>query len=169
MKHLHHIIPRHVGGTDDPSNLIELTIEEHAEAHRKLFEEHGRWQDELAWQLLSRQIGKEDAILEAIRRGTENRDNSYLRKPMAPETKAKIASANKGKKKSPEHLAKLRKNYSSEEWKASCLTAKKFLIDGEEVIGLKIWAESKGYPYDSVKTRVCKAGKYRNHTIQVLA
>ena len=36
--HKHHIIPKHMGGTDDPSNLIELTIEEHAEAHRKLFE-----------------------------------------------------------------------------------------------------------------------------------
>ena len=35
MKHKHHIIPRHMGGTDDPSNLIELTIEEHAEAHRR--------------------------------------------------------------------------------------------------------------------------------------
>ena len=49
MKHKHHIIPRHAGGTDDPSNLVELTPEEHAEAHRKLWEEHGRWQDYCAW------------------------------------------------------------------------------------------------------------------------
>jgi hypothetical protein len=28
--HKHHIIPKHAGGTNDPSNLIELTIEEHA-------------------------------------------------------------------------------------------------------------------------------------------
>lgn len=54
MKHKHHIIPKHAGGTDDPSNVIELTIEEHAEAHRVLFEQHGRWQDELAWKLLSK-------------------------------------------------------------------------------------------------------------------
>jgi hypothetical protein len=59
--HTHHIIPKHAGGTDDPSNLIRLTVEEHAEAHRKLYEEHGRWQDELAWRLLSSQIGKEEA------------------------------------------------------------------------------------------------------------
>jgi predicted molibdopterin-dependent oxidoreductase YjgC len=32
MKHKHHIIPKHMGGTDDESNIIELTIEEHAEA-----------------------------------------------------------------------------------------------------------------------------------------
>ena len=39
--HVHHIIPKHMGGTDDPSNLTQLTIEEHAEAHRILYEEHG--------------------------------------------------------------------------------------------------------------------------------
>ena len=26
MKHKHHIIPKHAGGTDDPDNLIELSI-----------------------------------------------------------------------------------------------------------------------------------------------
>ena len=56
-----------MGGTDDPSNLVELTIEEHAEAHRKLFEEPGRWQDELAWKGLAKIIGKQyriSAVLE---------------------------------------------------------------------------------------------------------
>ena len=40
--HKHHIIPRHAGGTDDSSNLVELTVEAHAEAHKKLYEEHDR-------------------------------------------------------------------------------------------------------------------------------
>jgi hypothetical protein len=62
MKHLHHIKPKHMGGTDDPSNLIELTVEEHAEAHRKLFEEYGCWQDEIAWKGLAGIIGKEEII-----------------------------------------------------------------------------------------------------------
>jgi len=60
--HKHHIIPRHVGGTNDPSNLIKLTVEEHAEAHRLLWEEHGRWQDEVAWKTLSKQISCAEAI-----------------------------------------------------------------------------------------------------------
>ena len=51
--HKHHIVPRHMGGTDDPSNIVELTVEEHAEAHRKLFEQYGHWQDELAWKGLA--------------------------------------------------------------------------------------------------------------------
>ena len=51
-----------MGGTDDPDNLIELSIEEHAEAHRVLFEEHGHWQDYLAWQGLSKMIPREELI-----------------------------------------------------------------------------------------------------------
>ena len=56
LLHKHHVIPKHMGGSDDPSNLIELTVEEHAEAHKKLFEQYGRWQDEVAWKTLSGQI-----------------------------------------------------------------------------------------------------------------
>jgi hypothetical protein len=63
--HKHHIIPRHVGGSDDPSNLILLSIEDHAEAHRKLYEEHGRWQDRVAWQFLSNQISCAEATKQA--------------------------------------------------------------------------------------------------------
>jgi hypothetical protein len=28
MKYLHHIVPKYMGGTEDPSNLVELTVEE---------------------------------------------------------------------------------------------------------------------------------------------
>lgn len=60
--HKHHIIPKHMGGSDDPSNLIELTVEEHAEAHRKLHELHGHLYDKLAWLGLSGMIGKEEIL-----------------------------------------------------------------------------------------------------------
>lgn len=38
-----------MGGSDHPSNLVELTVAEHADAHRKLYEDHGLLQDKLAW------------------------------------------------------------------------------------------------------------------------
>jgi len=60
--HRHHIVPRHAGGTDDLSNIILLTVEEHAEAHRKLYEEHGRWQDLCAYKVLKNEINQEEAI-----------------------------------------------------------------------------------------------------------
>jgi len=62
IKHKHHIIPKHMGGSDDSSNLIELTVEEHAEAHKKLYEEHGYLQDKLAWQGLLGLISTADIV-----------------------------------------------------------------------------------------------------------
>jgi hypothetical protein len=53
-----------MGGTDDPENLIELTIEEHAEAHKVLFEKQGKIEDYWAWKGLSGQIGKEELLRE---------------------------------------------------------------------------------------------------------
>ena len=67
--HKHHIIPRHAGGSNDPSNLVELTTEEHALAHKKLFFIYGRWQDELAYLALEKQIGKEEATKTAREKG----------------------------------------------------------------------------------------------------
>jgi hypothetical protein len=58
-----------MGGTDDPSNIIELTIEEHAEAHRKLYEEHGHWQDLVAWKGLLGLLGSGECALAAMREG----------------------------------------------------------------------------------------------------
>lgn len=49
-----------MGGSNDPDNLISLTVEEHAEAHRKLYEEYGCWQDFMAWKALSGQIKSDD-------------------------------------------------------------------------------------------------------------
>lgn len=62
MSHKHHIIPKHRGGSNDPSNIIELSVEEHAEAHRILYEQYGNIQDYLAWKGLSGCIGKEEII-----------------------------------------------------------------------------------------------------------
>ena len=39
-KESHHIVPRCLGGTDDPSNLVDLTPEEHYVAHQLLVKIH---------------------------------------------------------------------------------------------------------------------------------
>ena len=101
MKHKHHIIPKHIGGSDDASNIIELTVEEHAEAHRLLWEEYGRWQDFYAWQGLSGQIGKEELI-----RKIQSVANS---KPKSEETKQKMSAWQIGRKLTEEHLSSISK------------------------------------------------------------
>lgn len=62
MIHKHHIIPRHMGGSDDPSNLIELTVEQHADAHRILYETYGKIEDKIAWLGLSGIIAKQEIV-----------------------------------------------------------------------------------------------------------
>lgn len=60
-----------MGGGDEPENLIELTIEEHAEAHRVLYEQHGHWQDMLAWKGLLGLISSAECAEIAIREGAK--------------------------------------------------------------------------------------------------
>ena len=111
MKHRHHIIPRHMGGKDSDGNIELLTVEEHAEAHRKLYEEHGHWQDRLAWQGLSGMIGKEELMQEIYKnRVPHNKGKKQpfrKRRPMSEETKEKIARANTGRKMTTETRQKM--------------------------------------------------------------
>jgi len=69
--HIHHIIPRYQGGTDDPHNLIELTVEQHAEAHRLLFEQNNNWEDFVAWKTLCGQMTQSEASLRASAEGAK--------------------------------------------------------------------------------------------------
>jgi hypothetical protein len=67
LKHKHHIIPKHMGGSDDPDNIVILSPEDHAEEHRKLYEKYGKIEDYLAWKGLAGFMGREEIILELMR------------------------------------------------------------------------------------------------------
>lgn len=62
--HWHHIVPKHLGGTDDKSNLILLSPYDHAMAHLKMYQEHGKDADAWAY---NRLIGQAKLNLEQIR------------------------------------------------------------------------------------------------------
>jgi hypothetical protein len=62
MKHKHHIIPKYMGGGDEPENIIEVTIEEHAELHLDLYLKYGNWQD---WRAFNGLMGVKDEVYEA--------------------------------------------------------------------------------------------------------
>jgi hypothetical protein len=112
MKHWHHIIPKHMGGTNDSSNYVQLTVAEHAEAHRILFETYGLEEDRLAWHGLAGIIGHEEAVRQACvlaskkakrRSGT---NHQYYGKKR-PEHGAKVSAKLKGVKKSEAHCKAL--------------------------------------------------------------
>ena len=108
LTHKHHIVPKHMGGTNESSNLIELTVEEHANAHRLLYEQHGKWQDFLAWQALSGQINKEEIrraltslALKGKRLSPEHAEKcriAALGRKHSEETKRKMSDSQKGRK-----------------------------------------------------------------------
>ena len=114
MKHLHHIIPKHAGGTDDPNNLIELSVTEHAEAHRLLFAKYGRIQDKLAWLGLSGIIDKEEIISNLLKQPKSEEWKQKNRKPKKDNTNYfghKNAAALKGKPKTDEHKKKISESH----------------------------------------------------------
>lgn len=89
--HRHHIVPRHAGGTNDERNIAHLTIAEHAEAHRVLYEKYGRWQDKIAWEMLSGQIPFAEARLAA-------NIASQTGRPKSAEHRKKLADLRRGKR-----------------------------------------------------------------------
>ena len=93
-------MPKHLGGNNDPDNLVEVTIEEHAEIHRCLWLYGGRWQDEIAWRMLSGQINSDQARRMAVSRANTGRV------PWHKGTKGLLVSTRKGIKRPLEQVKK---------------------------------------------------------------
>jgi hypothetical protein len=64
MLHTHHIIPKYMGGTDEKSNLVKVTVTQHAMFHYCNWKLWGNKEDWLAWRGLTGEIGKEEIIHE---------------------------------------------------------------------------------------------------------
>jgi hypothetical protein len=106
----HHIIPKSLGGSDDATNLVELTAREHFIAHLLLAKIHGGPMIYAAWTMMNANKRKYNnrqyswvrneyskIISEKIR--DRNRNNKYmLGKKHSDETKEKISNAQKGNK-----------------------------------------------------------------------
>ena len=88
--HRHHILPVRLGGTEEESNLVYLTIREHAEAHLKLYEEHGDFSDYRAYLSLLAQDCEEYADWQKMRA-------DFLRQPRSEETRRRMSEVRKGK------------------------------------------------------------------------
>ena len=69
-----------MGGTDDPSNIVELTIEDHAEAHRILYEKYGNEKDKIAWNGLLGLIPKSHIMRDLHKLGRNKTDKLLYEK-----------------------------------------------------------------------------------------
>lgn len=55
-----------MGGTNDPENLVEVTVTQHAMFHFCNYQLWGNIEDRIAWRALSRQITADEVALEAM-------------------------------------------------------------------------------------------------------
>ena len=159
--HKHHVIPKHAGGTDDPSNIVLLTVEEHASAHKKLYEKYGRWQDKCAWLSLSNQIGKEE-----IQKMIASEANKGARSGRRLE--ATLENAKKGNKmwtgqkhseESKKLIAESNKKYWSEQKVRPWAYVSKYTIEGVDYTGVIDIVEKYKISRQTLYNR-CKSDKF---------
>ena len=162
--HKHHIVPRHMGGSDDPSNLVELTVEEHAQAHLDLYNEHGWHQDLVAHRMLLGQVSKAEAIKELQKKpksitwkkkkseAMKGENNHMYGKTASDKQKEAVRVANSISKPNLSKLYKER--YINGEHNVPIMNGK------DNPRARKVLAE--GVLYDTV-TECCKAYGMKNH------
>jgi hypothetical protein len=78
-----------MGGTDDPSNIIELSVEDHAKAHLDLYEKYGTEYDRIAYESLMKRLPKEEIVRQVCRA-------THLGKPKNPEAVEKMRQTKLG-------------------------------------------------------------------------
>lgn len=103
----HHIIPKHewkerfgtLDGVDAPDNLILLTIEQHIEAHKWLWENFGSKWDYVVWKSRSGVLSMSDAMKEMSlkpNKGKFGKLNYFYGKTHSDSSRQKQSEANKG-------------------------------------------------------------------------
>lgn len=102
-----------MGGSDDPTNLVSLTVEEHAQAHLDLYNKYRKEEDLIAHRMLSGLISVEEARRLATIESNKNRvftpeilenyRKAQLGKVLSEETKEKIRAY----RHTPEAIAKI--------------------------------------------------------------
>ncbi len=119
MLHKHHIVPKHRGGSDEPSNIVEVSVNQHIMFHFCEYQLHGNIRDKVAYKGLS---GCDDERTDLLREMSKNRmwitdgvNNKMIDKlDKIPSgwysgrtwDKKWQGGAPKGHKQSPEHIKK---------------------------------------------------------------
>lgn len=115
MIHRHHLIPKHRGGSDDPSNLVEVTPTQHAMFHYCEWRLWGSMKDFCAYKLIlgdvknpefrrARNEAFKDIILEGGRKWREKNPNKVRENGV------------KGNKSQREKLKKMGKEIAAQKW-----------------------------------------------------
>lgn len=123
----HHILPKALGGLDDPSNLVKLTAREHYVAHLLLAKIYGgsmwfavvrmsnfrnKYFNSRLYEVARKQIGlivkQRQTGMTYSAKHRQNISNALKGKPLASSTIAKLSKARKNRVITPEWREKLR-------------------------------------------------------------
>ena len=152
--HWHHIIPKHDGGTDDPSNLTLLTPSEHARAHYERYLEYGIIGDLRSANLLQGRI--DGATWGDDRTGDKN--PNYGNK-WTDEQKQYMSQLKKGSTRSPDAIektaAQARGKKHSAEWSLKISLG----VKGKNVG--KVWSEETRAKIAATKAAMPKINIYK--------
>jgi len=148
--HRHHIIPKHLGGSDSEENLTPpISVKLHAEFHRDLYEALGHVEDKIAWKALSGRITNEQVRLKASLQKTCKRViidgvefDSY-----------KKASAHYNV--SPSRIShRLQNGVSTDDLLVHAASYGRFVFEGVEYKSLRDAADITGYSRVFIKSRL---------------
>lgn len=161
--HWHHIIPKHAGGTDDSANLVKLSIEDHAKAHKELYERYERWQDKVAWHFLSKQITFAEALKQAQREGNKGpRSGRRLEATLENAKRGNMVwTGQKHSEETKQQISKKNKEYWGNLKERPWQLYSKFLIEGKEYIGVGSVTKEFNISRPTVYNR-CKSDSWSN-------
>jgi len=119
--HKHHLVPKYMGGSDEPENLVEVTVTQHVMFHFCNYQLWSNEEDRIAWRAISGQIGvdeikREVQLLGAKKGGQVAGQKAYENGTgifkMTPEEKS--AAGKKGAQKVMENGSGIHKMSSEE-------------------------------------------------------
>ena len=101
--HKHHLVPKYMGGSDEPENLVEVTVTQHVMFHFCNYQLWGNGEDFIAWRAISGQIDvdeiKREVQLLGRKKGIQTqKENNIGIFGLTPEEHSEISR--KGGKKS---------------------------------------------------------------------
>lgn len=97
MTHKHHILPKYKGGEDDPSNLVRVSITQHAMFHYCNWQLWGDKRDWLAWKGLIGEISQEEKVSELRKLGGLIGGRANGEKPETKDRMRKLAALTQSK------------------------------------------------------------------------
>ena len=149
MIHKHHIIPKYEGGSDDTSNIVELTPKQHAMWHFAEWQRKGNWEDFCAFKMLLGDVNS-PGWRNAMARWAGKKGAEVLLEKYPPGSDYWIQMGAKGNKAQREKLAEEGKTIAEQKWVVTSPEGEEF-----EIYNMAKFCRE----HNLLKNKMCEVGK----------